>query len=97
MAFAVQGIGNTTVDYVNAHGTSTPAGDIVELDVAGRKLDLKVSDKELGERRKQWKPNASKFERGYGKLFSEHIRQANEGCDFDFLEGTAPTPEPEIH
>ena len=72
-------------------------GDIVELDVAGRKLSLKVSDDELAERRKQWKPNPGKFERGFGKLFSEHIRQANEGCDFDFLEGTAPTPEPEIH
>ncbi len=72
-------------------------GDIVELDVAGRKLSLKVSDEELAERRKQWKPNPGKFERGFGKLFSEHIRQANEGCDFDFLEGTAPTPEPEIH
>ena len=72
-------------------------GDIVELDVAGRKLSLKVSDKELAKRRKQWKPNPGKFERGFGKLFSEHIRQANEGCDFDFLEGTAPTPEPEIH
>jgi len=72
-------------------------GDIVELDVAGRKLSLKVSDEELAERRKQWKPKPRKFERGFGKLFSEHIRQANEGCDFDFLEGTAPTPEPEIH
>ena len=72
-------------------------GDIVELDVAGRKLSLKVSDEELAERRKQWKPKPGKFERGFGKLFSEHIRQANEGCDFDFLEGTAPTPEPEIH
>ena len=71
-------------------------GDIVELDVAGRKLSLKVSDEELAERRKQWKPNPGKYERGFGKLFSEHIRQANEGCDFDFLEGTAPTPEPEI-
>ena len=72
-------------------------GDIVELDVAGRKLSLKVSDDELAERRKQWKPKPRKFARGFGKLFSEHIRQANEGCDFDFLEGTAPTPEPEIH
>ncbi len=72
-------------------------GDIVELDVPARTLTLKVSDEELAKRRAAWKPNASKFERGYGKLFSEHIRQANEGCDFDFLEGTAPTPEPEIH
>ncbi len=72
-------------------------GDIVELDVPARTLNLKVSDDELARRRAAWKPNPRKFERGYGKLFSEHIRQANEGCDFDFLEGTAPTPEPEIH
>jgi dihydroxy-acid dehydratase len=72
-------------------------GDIVELDVPGRKLTLKVTDQELERRRTAWKPKQRKFERGYGKLFTEHIRQANEGCDFDFLEGTAPTPEPEIH
>lgn len=72
-------------------------GDIVELDVPARTLNLKVSDEELARRRDAWKPSPRKFERGYGKLFSEHIRQANEGCDFDFLEGTAPTPEPEIH
>ena len=72
-------------------------GDIVELDVPGRSLNLKVSDEELARRREAWKPSQRKFERGYGKLFSEHIRQADEGCDFDFLEGTAPTPEPEIH
>jgi dihydroxy-acid dehydratase len=72
-------------------------GDIVELDVPARKLNLKVSDEELQKRRAAWRPKSRKFERGYGKLFSEHIRQANEGCDFDFLEGTAPTAEPEIH
>ncbi|MGD8790175.1 MAG: L-arabinonate dehydratase [Burkholderiales bacterium] len=72
-------------------------GDIVELDVPARTLTLKVSDEELAKRRAAWKPKPRKFERGYGLLFSNHIRQANEGCDFDFLEGTAPTPEPEIH
>jgi dihydroxyacid dehydratase/phosphogluconate dehydratase len=72
-------------------------GDMVELDVPARTLTLKVDEEELAKRRAAWKPSARKFERGYGKLFSEHIRQANEGCDFDFLEGTAPTAEPEIH
>ncbi|MFN0041144.1 MAG: L-arabinonate dehydratase [Burkholderiales bacterium] len=72
-------------------------GDIVELDVPARKLNLKISDEEIAKRRAAWKPNPRRFERGYGKFFSEHIRQANEGCDFDFLEGTAPTAEPEIH
>jgi len=72
-------------------------GDIVELDVPARTLSLKVTDEELAKRRAAWKPKPRRFERGYGMLFSNHIRQANEGCDFDFLEGTAPTPEPEIH
>ncbi|HUF19363.1 MAG TPA: L-arabinonate dehydratase [Burkholderiales bacterium] len=72
-------------------------GDIVELDVPGRKLNLKISDEEMAKRRAAWKPNPPRFERGYGKLFSAHIKQANFGCDFDFLEGTQPTAEPEIH
>jgi dihydroxy-acid dehydratase len=58
---------------------------------------MHVSDAELEKRRKAWRAPARRFERGYGALFSRHIRQANDGCDFDFLEGTAPTPEPEIH
>jgi dihydroxy-acid dehydratase len=72
-------------------------GDMIELDVPGRKLSLKVSDEELAKRRSAWKPKPPRFVRGYGKIFSEHIKQANLGCDFDFLEGTATTPEPEIH
>ena len=73
------------------------SGDIVELDVPGRKLNLKISDEELEKRRAAWKPHAPKYERGYGRIFSQHVSQADKGCDFDFLEGTAPTPEPEIH
>jgi dihydroxy-acid dehydratase len=42
----------------------------------------------LAQRRSQWKPPAPRYERGYGWMFSKHIRQANEGCDFDFLEST---------
>ncbi|MBI3528700.1 MAG: dihydroxy-acid dehydratase [Betaproteobacteria bacterium] len=72
-------------------------GDLIELDVPGRKLTLKVSEEELAKRREVWKPKARKYERGYGKIFSQHVSQADKGCDFDFLEGTAPIPEPEIH
>jgi len=72
-------------------------GDVIELDVPGRTLNLKVSEAELARRRAEWKPPSPRFARGYGKIFAEHITQANEGCDFAFLEGTAPTPEPEIH
>ena len=59
--------------------------------------DLRGSDAELAKRRASWKEPAPRFTRGYGALFSKHITQADKGCDFDFLEGTAPTPEPEIH
>ena len=72
-------------------------GDLIELDVERRALNLKVPDDELARRRAAWKQPARKYERGYGAIFSQHVRQADEGCDFDFLEGTAPTAEPEIH
>ena len=72
-------------------------GDIVELDVPGRKLTLKVAEAELEARRAAWKPGEKKYPRGYGKIFSQHVSQADKGCDFDFLEGIEPIPEPEIH
>jgi dihydroxy-acid dehydratase len=72
-------------------------GDRIELDIERRRLQLLIDDAEMMKRRRAWKAPAKRFERGYGALFSQHIRQANEGCDFDFLEGVAPTPDPEIH
>ncbi len=72
-------------------------GDIVELDVDARQLNMRVSEEELARRRGAWRPRNGIYPRGYGKLFLQHIKQADEGCDFDFLEGTAPIPEPEIH
>ncbi|MGH8850229.1 MAG: L-arabinonate dehydratase [Casimicrobiaceae bacterium] len=72
-------------------------GDLIELDVALRKLELKVSDAELATRRAAWQRPAPRFARGYGALYQHHVTQADQGCDFDFLEGTAPTAEPEIH
>jgi dihydroxy-acid dehydratase len=72
-------------------------GDLIELDVERRELNLKVEAPELARRKAAWRAPERKFVRGYGAIFSRHIKQADEGCDFDFLEGTAPTPEPEIH
>jgi dihydroxy-acid dehydratase len=72
-------------------------GDIIELDIPGRRLSMQVSDEELERRRAAWKRPAPRYERGYGRLFSDHVSQANEGCDFDFLERGAATPDPEIH
>lgn len=72
-------------------------GDIVRLDVPGRRLTLEISEDEMAARRDAWTPRAPRFSRGYGSLFSQHVTQANLGCDFDFLEGTQTTSEPEIH
>jgi L-arabonate dehydrase len=60
-------------------------GDTVELDVHGRTLELQVPDSEIKRRLSAWSPPAPHFVRGYGKMFLEHILQAHEGCDFDYL------------
>jgi dihydroxy-acid dehydratase len=72
-------------------------GDIIALDVPGRSLTLQVSDEELSRRRAAWTPRTVAYPRGFGHLYARHVTQANRGCDFDFLEGTAPIAEPEIH
>ncbi len=64
-------------------------GDEIELDVAERRLEALVSDAELKKRLSQWRSPAPHFTRGYGRMFLEHILQAHEGCDFDFLRAGA--------
>src|SRR6476646_6091183 len=72
-------------------------GDEIEIDVDKRSIHLHVSDTELARRKAVWKQPPPKYPRGYGAMFSEHIGQADQGCDFDFLQGKAAMPEPEIH
>lgn len=60
-------------------------GDEIELDVHARRLELLASDAEIKRRLAAWQPPAPHFERGYGRMFLEHILQAHEGCDFDYL------------
>jgi dihydroxy-acid dehydratase len=72
-------------------------GDVIELDVPARRLTLKVSDEELARRRAGWKQREVAYPRGFGALYARHVMQADQGCDFDFLRGTEPVPEPEIH
>jgi dihydroxy-acid dehydratase len=72
-------------------------GDLIELDVAARKLELRVDENELAQRRANWKPQPPHYERGFGALYAAHVTQADKGCDFDFLEAGAETPEPLTH
>ncbi len=62
-------------------------GDTIELDVKGRRLHLDVSEAELEARRAAWKTGAPVNERGYAKLYQDHVMQADQGCDLDFLVG----------
>jgi dihydroxy-acid dehydratase len=74
-------------------------GDIVSIDVDTRSISMNVTDAELAARRAAWQPPEARFERGYGWMFTKHIQQADEGCDFDFLrtEFGAPVAEPAIY
>ena len=62
-------------------------GDMIELDVAKRKLNLLVSDEELAKRKAAWKAPKPHADRGYVKMYVEHVNQASEGADLDFLVG----------
>jgi dihydroxy-acid dehydratase len=72
-------------------------GDLIELDVPGRKLTLKVDDAELARRREAWVQPPPHYTRGFGVLYLKHVTQADVGCDFDFLESGKAMSEPEIH
>lgn len=60
-------------------------GDIINLDVPGRSIQLEINDAEMKKRLAQWKPPKPHYTRGYGKIFIENIQQAEKGCDFDVL------------
>ena len=71
-------------------------GDRIRLDVPARSLQLLVPDEELAQRRAAWQPPPPAATRGYTRLYQQHVTQAHEGCDFDFLQGPGPNPEPAI-
>ncbi|MGC3940690.1 L-arabinonate dehydratase [Roseobacter sp. EG26] len=74
-------------------------GDVIDLDVPNRSLNVRLSDAEWAERRAAWVVPEPRYERGYGWMFAQHIQQADKGCDFDFLgtEFGGPVSEPEIN
>jgi dihydroxy-acid dehydratase len=75
------------------------SGDTITVDVPARTIHLNVSNAELAARRAAWTAPAPRYQRGYGWLFGRHILQADQGCDFDFLETSfgAPVAEPDIY
>ncbi|MEM9355633.1 MAG: L-arabinonate dehydratase [Pseudomonadota bacterium] len=72
-------------------------GDEIEVSVKNRTIHLHISDEEMASRKAAWTPEEPRYQRGYGRMFQEHIGQADDGCDFDFLESGPAVPEPEIH
>jgi dihydroxy-acid dehydratase len=72
-------------------------GDMIELDIPARRLQLLVGDEEFERRRKSWKAPPPRYTRGYGAIFAEHVTQANEGCDFAILARRDAVPEPDIY
>jgi dihydroxy-acid dehydratase len=83
--------------YVGGPLAFVKTGDPIEVDVAARTINLMIPDDEMARRKAAWVPPPPRYERGYGAMFSAHIGQADEGCDFDFLAAHVPVPEPEIH
>ena len=63
-------------------------GDIIELDVPARRIELLVDQQELERRRRHWQPPPQSHARGYRSLYRQHIEQSHRGCDFDFLRGS---------
>jgi dihydroxy-acid dehydratase len=71
-------------------------GDMVTLDVPGRRLDMMVDAAELAARRAAWSAPESRYPRSYAALYQAHVGQADTGCDFDFLSAPGAVPEPAI-
>ena len=87
--------------FVGGPHALVQSGDLIELDVPRRKLNMLVPEEELTRRKAAWVKPEPRFTRGYGALHQVHVLQANKGCDFDFLQRggaqTGATGEPEIH
>ncbi len=85
--------------YIGGNLALVQTGDLITVDVPARRIHLEISDEELARRRAAWTPPPKRFERGYGWMFSQHILQADSGCDLDFLETEfgAPNSEPSIY
>lgn len=84
------------VAYVGGPLALLKTGDIVDVDIPNRTLNMRVSDQELERRRGEWVPLPPRYERGYGYMFSKHVLQSDKGCDFDFLSTDFGAPVPDV-
>lgn len=71
-------------------------GDLIELNIEAGSLNMLVDDTELAQRREALKPTHQTFSRSRSALYQQHVTQADEGCDFDFLQSGSDVPEPPI-
>ena len=85
--------------YIGGPLALVRTGDRITVDVPARRIHLEVSDQELARRKDAWTAPPPRFERGFGWIFSRHVLQADQGCDFDYLETQfgAPVAEPDIY
>jgi dihydroxy-acid dehydratase len=83
--------------YIGGPLAAVETGDMIEVDVAARSIRLDVPESEIEARLASYRPKPRHFERGYVRLHAAHVQQADQGCDYDFLEGDMRLPEPEIH
>ena len=84
--------------YIGGPLALVKTGDLITVDVPARRIHLEVSDTELAARRAAWVAPPPRYARGYGWMAAQHILQADQGCDFDYLEAGfgAPVGEPDI-
>ena len=85
--------------YIGGPLALVETGDMIEVDVPNRILNVDISDADMAARREKWVAPPPRYERGWGQMYTPHIEQADKGCDFDFLRTDfgGPVPEPEIN
>ncbi|OSQ37438.1 L-arabinonate dehydratase [Thalassospira mesophila] len=83
--------------YIGGPLAAVQTGDMISVDIENRSIHVALGDDEIQSRLAIWNPPNRDYGRGYGRMYANHITQADEGCDFDFLTGTTPIEDPEIH
>lgn len=83
--------------YVGGPLALVKTGDLIRLDVPARRIEMLIDERELAARKKAWQAPLPRYDRGFGAIYSQHVTQADKGCDFEILVEGEKVPEPEIH